>query len=217
MKKGLTELVYILDKSGSMGGLESDTINGYNSMLKKQQTVEGECRITTVLFSNQYELLHDRIDIRAVRPITEKEYSVGGSTSLLDAVGRTLRKIHSVQEHTAEEYRSEKVLFIIMTDGEENSSIEYSAEQIKANIEQYKKTLGWEFIFLGANIDAVQTAGNFGIDADRAQNFHADSEGVGLNFSVMSDAAAKYRSGNGMPKDWNKKISKNYSQRSSRR
>ncbi|NLJ23911.1 MAG: VWA domain-containing protein [Firmicutes bacterium] len=193
MKKGLTELVFILDKSGSMSGLETDTIGGYNSMLEKQKVVEGECYITTVLFDNNYELLHDRIDIRAVSPITENEYQVGGSTALLDAIGRTINKISNAQEHTADEYRAEKVLFVIITDGEENSSREYSSEKIRTQIERQKTKYGWEFIFLGANIDAVQTAGRYGIGADRAVDYLADSEGTNLNFTVMSAAVAEFR------------------------
>ena len=193
MKKGLTELVFILDKSGSMSGLEADTIGGYNSMLKKQKSIEGECYITTVLFDTNYELLHDRIDIKAVSPITEKEYQVGGSTALLDAIGTTIHKIGNAQKHTAEDYRAEKVMFVIITDGEENSSREYSAEKIKAQIEMQKTNYGWEFIFLGANIDAVQTAGRFGIGADRAIDYLADSEGTELNFQVMADAVATFR------------------------
>jgi len=193
MKKGLTELVFILDKSGSMGGLEKDTIGGYNSMFEKQKAVEGECHITTVLFDNNYELLHDRIDIRAVAPITEKEYFVGGSTALLDAVGRTINKIGNVQKNTADDYRAEKVMFVIITDGEENSSREYSADKVKAQIERQKAKYGWEFIFLGANIDAVETAGRFGIGADRAVDYLADSEGTSLNFKAMSAAVAEFR------------------------
>ncbi len=193
MKKGLTELVFILDKSGSMSGLEADTIGGYNSMLAKQKAIEGECHITTVLFDNNYELLHDRIDIKAVGAITEKEYQVGGSTALLDAIGRTIHKIGNVQKHTAEDFRAEKVMFVIITDGEENSSREYSAEKIKAQIEQQKTKYGWEFIFLGANIDAVQTAGCFGIAPDRAFDYLADSKGTQLNFKVMSSAVATFR------------------------
>ena len=193
MKKGLTELVFILDKSGSMSGLETDTIGGYNSMLTKQQAVEGECRITTVLFDNNYELLHDRIDIKAVGAITEKEYAVGGSTALLDAIGRTINKIGNAQKHTAEDYRAEKVMFVIITDGEENSSREYSAEKVKTQIERQKTKYRWEFIFLGANIDAVQTAGRFGIAPDRAVDYLADSEGTELNFKVMSATVATFR------------------------
>ncbi|HHU06714.1 MAG TPA: VWA domain-containing protein [Clostridiales bacterium] len=213
MKKGLTELVFILDKSGSMSGLESDTIGGYNSMLEKQKAVEGECRITTVLFDNNYEILHDRIDIRAVEPISEKEYHVGGTTALLDAIGRTIHKIGNAQKHTAEDYRAEKVLFVIITDGEENSSREYSAEKVKALIDRQKTKYGWEFIFLGANIDAVETAGRFGISADRAQNYHADGEGVNLNFRVMSEAVASFRKRSVIPKGWNEEIQKDYKHR----
>ena len=217
MKKGLTELVFILDKSGSMGGLEKDTIGGYNSMLEKQKAVPGECLITTVLFDNDYELLHDRIDIRAVSPITEKEYAVGGSTALLDAIGRTIHKIGNAQMNTADDYRVEKVMFVIITDGEENSSREYSAEKVKAQIQRQKEKYDWEFIFLGANIDAVETAGRFGIAPDRAQNYHADSEGTALNFRVMSDAVATFRECKEMPTGWNEEIEKDYKRRGGRK
>ena len=217
MKKGLTELVFILDKSGSMGGLETDTIGGFNTMLKKQQTVDSECHITTVLFDNNYELLHDRIDIRAVSPITEKEYQVGGSTALLDAIGRTIHKIGNAQRHTADDYRAEKVMFVIITDGEENCSREYSSDKIKEQIERQKEKYGWEFIFLGANIDAVQTAEKFGIKADRAQRYHADSEGVELNFLVMSEAVATFRKSAAMPEGWNDEIQMDYKRRGSRK
>jgi uncharacterized protein YegL len=193
MKKGLTELVFILDKSGSMGGLEADTIGGYNSMLEKQKAVEGECLITTALFDNNYELLHDRIDMNAVGAITEKEYFVGGSTALIDAIGKTIHKIGNAQRHTADDFRAEKVMFVIITDGEENSSREYSVEKVRSQIERQKTRYGWEFIFLGANIDAVETAGRFGIRADRAVEYLSDGAGTNLNFTVMSAAVAEYR------------------------
>lgn len=197
--KNLTELVFILDKSGSMAGLEKDTIGGFNSMLNKQKALDGECRITTVLFDNRYELLHDRIDIRAVGPMTEKEYQVGGSTALLDAVGLTIQKLVSVQKSTTEEYRAEKVMFVIITDGEENSSREFSAERVKKMIELEKEKYNWEFVFLGANIDAVETAGRFGISADRAVDYVPDAAGTELNFQAMSDAVASFRAVGAVP------------------
>lgn len=213
MKKNLTELVFILDKSGSMSGLEEDTIGGYNAMLQKQKTVEGDALITTVLFDNNYELLHDRIDIKAVSPITDKEYYVGGSTALLDAIGRTINKIGNAQKHTAEDYRADKVLFVIITDGMENASCEYSYEKVKTMVERQKVKYGWEFIFLGANIDAVETAGRFGIDADRAQNFNADSEGTQLNYRVVSETIGKFRKGAGVAADWNVEIDTDFVKR----
>ena len=199
MKKNLTELVFILDKSGSMSGLEKDTIGGFNSMLDQQRKVDGECVITTILFDNRYELLHDRIDIRAVQPITGKEYFVGGSTALLDAIGKTIHKIGSVQKNTTEEYRAEKVMFVIITDGEENASRHYSSAQIRQMIQHQKERYGWEFIFLGANIDAVETAGRFGIDADRAVDYVPDGEGTELNFRIMSETVATFRECGAVP------------------
>jgi uncharacterized protein YegL len=197
MKKGLPELVFILDKSGSMSGLEADTIGGFNSMLQKQQAVEGECLVTTVLFDNNYELLHDRIDLKAVSPMTDKEYQVGGCTALLDAIGQTIHKIGNAQKNTADEYSAEKVMFVIITDGEENSSREYTAEKVKSQIQRQKNKYGWEFIFLGANIDAVETAGRFGISADRAVDYRADSIGTNLNFTVLNETVSMFRdSGN---------------------
>ena len=193
MKKGLTELVFILDKSGSMGGLEADTIGGYNSMIAKQQALEDECLITTVLFDNNYELLHDRIDIKVVNAITGKDYQVGGTTALLDALGRTIHKIGNAHKYSVDEYRTEKVMFVIITDGEENSSQEYTTEKIKAMIEHQKTKYGWEFIFLGANIDAVETAENFGIAQDRAVDYLADSEGTQLNYTIIAQAVTTFR------------------------
>ena len=213
MNTSLTELVFILDRSGSMGGLESDTIGGLNSMLAKQQAEPGECRMTTVLFDNEYEVLHDRIDIKAVSPITEREYFVRGSTALLDAVGKTINKIGGVQKNTAEEYRAAKVLFIITTDGMENASREYTSDQIKTLIERQKSDYGWEFIFLGANIDAASVAGRFGIDKSRAQNFHNDSEGVALNYRVLSKTVSSLRKAPcaaPLAEDWGKEIQADY-------
>ena len=194
MKNNLTELIFILDKSGSMAGLESDTIGGFNSMLKKQKAMDGECRITTVLFDNNYELLHDRIDIRAVSEMTDKEYQVGGSTALLDAIGLSIQKLIAVQKNTSTEYRAGNVMFVIITDGEENASREYTAEKVKALVEIQKEKYSWEFVFLGANIDAVETARHFGIAPERSMDYVPDAEGTALNFEMMSASVASFRS-----------------------
>jgi len=220
MKTNLTELVFILDRSGSMGGLESDTIGGFNSMLSKQQAEPGECRITTVLFDNQYEVLHDRIDIKAVSQITDKEYFVRGTTALLDAVGMTINKIGAVQKNTAKDYRADKVLFVITTDGMENASREFDYDKVKSMIEHQKSRYSWEFIFLGANIDAVDVANRFGIDRNRAQNFHNDSEGVALNYAVMSETISAYRGappGASLNDNWGVSIQADYKKRSGKR
>lgn len=216
MSNGRTELVFILDKSGSMAGLEADTIGGYNAMLAKQKAEPGECRITTVLFDENYEVLHDRIDIGAVDPIGPKQYFVGGTTALLDAIGRTIHKIGNVQKHTAEAYRADKVMFVIITDGEENSSREYSLRQVKKLIESQRDKYGWEFVFLGANIDAVTTASRFGIGANRAQNFVPDGAGVRLNFAVMNEAVARFRREASLDDDWNEEIDKDFERRGGR-
>ena len=193
MKKGLTELVFIVDRSGSMTGLEKDTIGGFNSMLKEQAELAGEARVTTVLFDNQYRLLHDRIDIRAVAPLTEKDYRVGGGTALLDAIGRTIEKIRAVQKQTAEDYRAEKVLFVIITDGEENSSHKYSAAQIKERIEHQKEKYGWEFVFFGANMDAITEAGKLGIMPEFARGWMANAAGTAMAYNDMSAIMAELR------------------------
>ena len=220
MKTNLTELVFILDRSGSMGGLESDTIGGFNSMLQKQQEEPGECRITTVLFDDKYEVLHDRIDVKAVSNLTGREYFVRGNTALLDAVGKTINKIGGVQKNTAEDYRADKVLFIITTDGMENSSREFGYDEIKAMVERQKSQYNWEFIFLGANIDAVEVAGRFGIAKDRTQNFINDSEGIALNYAVVSDAVASFRSAPPgcaqLSGDWSMRIDADYKKRTRR-
>lgn len=214
MKKGLTELVFILDRSGSMSGLESDTIGGYNSLLEKQKKEDGECVITTVLFDDKYELLHDRINLKGIIPITEKEYFVRGSTALLDAVGRTIDKIGNAQKHTAEDERAEKVMFVITTDGMENSSREYGYDKVRHMIERQKEKYSWEFIFLGTNIDAVETAARFGISEDRAANYHADSEGTQLNYKVVSDAVSCFRASSAsMSADWKNRIDEDFEKR----
>jgi uncharacterized protein YegL len=161
MKKNVTEVVFILDKSGSMAGLETDTIGGYNSMLNKQRKAEGVAIVTTVLFNHQYELLHDRINVRGISPITESDYEVGGTTALLDAIGFSIQKIVNVQKHTSVDEQADKVLFVITTDGMENASREFTPDKIKNIIKHQKEKYGWDFIFLGANIDAISTAAQF--------------------------------------------------------
>jgi uncharacterized protein YegL len=205
----LTELVFILDRSGSMSGLEKDTIGGYNAMLEKQKAIEGEALVTTVLFDHRYELLHDRIDLRAVAPITEEEYTIGGSTALLDAIGRSINKITNAHKHTASPYRADKILFVITTDGMENSSREYDYKKIKKMVET-QKSKGWEFIFLGANIDAVDVGERFGIDSNRAKNYHGDSEGTSLNFKVTANAISSFRETGVLHDGWGDEIEEDY-------
>ena len=186
MKKGLTEVVFILDRSGSMRGLEKETIGGYNSMLEKQQKEEGDAVISTILFDGVAEILHDRADLKKMEPITDKDYYVRGNTALLDALGSTIHRIGKIQKAMPEDEKPEKTLFIITTDGMENASREYSFDKVKKMVEKKKSKYGWEFIFLGANIDAIEVAGRFGVEASRAVNFKCDSAGTKLNYDVLS-------------------------------
>jgi uncharacterized protein YegL len=216
MKTNLTELVFILDRSGSMGGLESDTIGGFNAMLAKQQAEPGAARITTVLFDDSYELRHDRLDLQAASPITDTDYFVRGSTALLDAIGKTIDKVGNAQKQSKPEYRADKVLFAITTDGMENASREFSYEKVKKQIERQKSKYGWEFIFLGANIDAIGVASRFGIDSGHAQNFHNDSAGVELNYRVLSNTVASFRAAAGgarLEDGWNTDIDEDFRRR----
>ena len=193
MKKGLTEIVFILDRSGSMSGLEADTIGGYNSLIAKQKKEEGEAYISTVLFDDVCEVLHDRVSLNEIKPMTDKEYFVRGCTALLDAIGGAIKHIGNVHKYAREEDRPEKTLFIITTDGQENSSKQYNYEKIKRMVERQKEKHGWEFLFLGANIDAVAEAGRIGIKANRAANYHCDSEGTAVNYKALSKAVSAMR------------------------
>lgn len=207
-----TEIVFILDRSGSMAGLEKDTIGGYNAMLKKQKQLAQQATVTTVLFDDEYTLLHDRIDINGIAPITEKEYEVRGATALLDAIGKSIIKMEQVQNATLVEARAEKVLFVITTDGEENASVEFSYPKIKKLVERQKER-GWEFIFLGANIDAIGEASKLGIESERAVQYHADSEGTQVNFATLSEAIVEFRQTGSIKSKWKEKIEQDFSSR----
>ncbi len=193
MKKGLTEVVFILDRSGSMSGLEADTIGGFNSMLKRQRQGEGTVFISTVLFDDKVEVLHDRVDIAKVENMNDKQYYVRGCTALLDALGGAIHHIGNVHKYARDEDRPEKTLFVITTDGMENASKRYSYDKVKKMVEKQKRKYGWEFLFLGANIDAIGEAKRFGIDEDRALNFNCDSEGTILNYEVLSETVTMCR------------------------
>ncbi|MBR5974942.1 MAG: VWA domain-containing protein [Clostridiales bacterium] len=212
-KNNITEIVFILDRSGSMGGLESDTIGGFNSMIAKQKKEDGECYVTTVLFDSKVETLHDRVKLSEIAEMTDKEYFVRGSTALLDAIGRTIKHISGIHKYVREEDVPANTIFVITTDGMENSSREYSAEKVKKMIEK-KKAKGWEFIFLGANIDAVSTAKSFGISEERAVNYHCDSKGVALNFGGVAKAIGSMRACGKMDDSWRAEIDEDFESRS---
>ena len=194
MRKGLTEVVFILDRSGSMSGLEADTIGGFNSMIEKQKKEEGEAYISTIIFDDKSEVLYDRVAVNKVEPMNDKQYYVRGCTALLDAIGGAVHHISNVHKYAREEDRPEKTIFIITTDGMENSSRQYSYDKVKKMIEKQKEKHGWEFIFLGANIDAIDVASRFGINANRAINYHSDHKGTRLNYEVLSKTISAYRS-----------------------
>lgn len=219
MKKGLTEIVFILDRSGSMGGLESDTIGGYNSLIDKQKREEGEAIVSTVLFDDRVEFLYDRISLDKINPMTDKDYYVRGCTALLDAMGMAIRHIKKAQKNMNEEDRPEKTLFIITTDGQENSSKKYTYEKVKKMVEKSKVKRGWEFLFLGANIDAIEEANKFGIAKERAVNFKCDKKGTAINYRVLGETLSKVRSCSAdvmcetLSSDWKKEIEEDYKSR----
>ena len=193
MRKGLTEVVFILDRSGSMSGLEADTIGGFNSMIAKQKKEEGEAYISTVLFDDTCEVLYDRVPVNKVEPMNDNQYYVRGCTALLDAIGGAIHHIGNVHKYAREEDRPEKTLFIITTDGMENASRQYSYEKVKEMVERQKEKYGWEFLFLGANIDAIDVAGKFGIDSNRALNYVSDHKGTQLNYEVLNKTVSEFR------------------------
>ena len=213
MKKNLTEIVYILDRSGSMAGLEEDTIGGFNAMIEKQKGEAGEAVVSTVLFDHLSEVVHDRVELQKIRPLTRKEYYVRGCTALLDAVGRAIHHIGNVHKYAREEDRPEKTLFVITTDGMENASREYTYDRVRRMIGRQKERYGWEFLFLGANIDAAREAARFGITADRAANYHADHRGPAVIYEAVSDAVCNVRACRPMNDDWRKRIDEDFESR----
>ena len=216
MRKNLTEIVFILDRSGSMSGLEQDTIGGFNSMIKQQKNAEGEALISTILFDNVSEVLHDRINVKDIQPLTDHDYMVRGCTALLDAIGGAIHHIGNIHKYARQEDIPEHTMFVITTDGMENASRYYSSNKVKEMIERQKIKYGWEFLFFGANIDAVETAGLFGIDEDRAVNYQCDSEGTALNYEVINEAISAVRCSAPLGSNWKKRIDEDFKKRGNR-
>lgn len=205
MKKtnnNLTELVFILDRSGSMSGLEDDTIGGFNSMIEKQKKQEGECYVSTVLFDNVSEVLHDRVKLADVKPMTENDYTVRGCTALLDAIGYAVNHIGNIHKYARPEDVPEHTVFVITTDGMENASRKFSSRKIKQMIETQKEKYGWEFLFVAANIDAVETASNIGIDKERAANYSHTKSGTGKLYACMTEAISSFRRNESLNEEW---------------
>lgn len=213
MENNITELVFILDRSGSMVGLESDTIGGFNSLIKKQKAESGECYVSTVLFDNISEVLHDRVRLSAIPPMTEKDYQTRGCTALIDAIGGAIRHIRNIHKYARPEDVPTHTMFVIITDGYENASRIYDSATVKAMIEEQKKEHGWEFLFIGANIDAVETAKNFGIDAERAVDYHADAKGTAVVYETVSRAVCDFREAVPLQSDWDGKIEEDFRNR----
>lgn len=210
----LTELVFILDRSGSMSGLEGDTIGGFNSLIEKQKKEPGKCLVTTVLFDSTVETLHDRVELQEIPAMTEKDYSVRGCTALLDALGGSIRHIADIHRYARKEDVPARTTFVIMTDGLENASRRYSGEEVKRMIRHEKEKYGWEFLFLAANIDAVETAGRMGIQADRAVNYHADGKGTRIAYEAVSGAVSARRNcAAPLAPDWSKRVDEDYRSR----
>ena len=213
MKKDLMEMVWILDRSGSMAGLESDTVGGFNSMITKQKELKGEVFVSTVLFNQRSGVLHDRVPIEKIEPLTEQDYVPCGTTALVDAIGDAIHHIGNVHKYAREEDRPEKTLFVITTDGMENASHRYSADEVRAMIRRQQEKYGWEFLFLGANIDAVETARRYGIREDRSVNFHADRKGVRNSMQYVTEAAVSLRTESALPSDWKARAEEDYNSR----
>jgi uncharacterized protein YegL len=214
MKNGITEMVFILDRSGSMGGLESDTIGGFNAMIEKQKKQEGKAYVTTVLFDHEVNVLHDRVALDEIQPMTDKDYTVRGTTALIDAIGMTIGRIKGQHKELSEDEVPEHTIFVITTDGMENASKEYSSKDVKKMIEHQKKKHNWEFLFIGANIDAVETAKHFGIDKNRAVNYKADARGTGVLYNAVSSVVGSVRKSKAIEDTWCQEINEDFEKRS---
>ena len=217
MKNNLTEMVFILDRSGSMAGLESDTIGGFNGMIRRQRETPGEALVSTVLFSDTSTVLHDRVPISRVEPMTGRQYCVGGCTALIDAIGQAIHHIGNVHKYARPEDVPEHTIFVITTDGMENASHLYTSDEVKRMVERQKEKYGWEFLFLGANIDAVETAARYGIRSDRAATFVNDAQGQALNYATVASAIADIRMDTPLSADWKADIDRDYARRGKRR
>ena len=217
MKKNLTELVFILDRSGSMSGLERDTIGGFNAMIEKQKKQDGECIVSTVLFDDESRVIHDRVSLDEIRPMTEDDYFVGGCTALIDAIGGAIHHIGNVHKYARTEDVPENTIFIITTDGQENASHRYSSDKVKQMIERQKDKYGWEFLFIGANIDAVETAKRYGIDRNRAVNYNADAQGTSVLYETVSKAVCNVRASKCMAENWSQDIDNDFKTRNNKR
>ncbi len=212
-KNGITELVFIIDKSGSMSGLESDTIGGFNSLIRKQKTETGQCYVSTILFSDRSEVVHDRVPLSRIADMTEKDYCPQGCTALIDAIGGAIRHISDIHRYIRPEDVPEHTMFIITTDGMENASRKYSGHDVKKMIRSKEKD-GWEFLFIGANIDSVETAGSFGIRSDRAVNYHADSQGTNILYKTVCEQVSNIRRNHSVARNWSRSIEEDYQKRS---
>ena len=213
IKNGITELVFILDRSGSMSGLESDTIGGFNAMIEKQKKQDGKCYVSTVLFDNVSEVLHDRIKLTDIKPMTDREYTVRGCTALIDAIGGAIHHIGNIHKYARLEDVPEHTIFVITTDGMENASCKYTADKVKEMIERQKEKYGWEFLFIGANIDAVETAARYGISEDKAVNYNADKQGTQILYASVAKAVCNVRCNMGVDDDWRKELDDDYKRR----
>jgi len=213
MKNNITELVFILDRSGSMAGLESDTIGGFNSMIEKQKRQDGKCYVSTVLFDDESKVLHDRLKLADIPVMTDTDYTVRGCTALIDAIGGAIHHIGNIHKYARREDVPEHTMFVITTDGQENASHRYTGAQVRKMIEHQKNKYGWEFLFIGANIDAVETAERYGISKDRAVNYNADEKGTQVLFNSVSEAISGLRARDKLSEDWSDEINADYQKR----